>query len=528
MNQSLSLVVDELVKSQSSLRNRPNRSLTTSTTTRIIAVLIASVTWIHSTSVNAEPPAISLQSETLDLLVLTNKPPARLSLQIEIGGRSVPAIWDETFAKLFAFHDRDENGSLDRAEAGSLPSPFALRQVLWGQFATFSGAASLFAEVDLNADDKISGDELADYYRRAGLGGALVAIGRPAATEQMTDAILKHLDTNNDGHVSEAEGKLAAESLGKLDQNDDELIGPGELVENATYPGATGSMLLTAPKIDWNSIPTSPDGTKNSRDGIPIDKTLPFIVLPQRPSEAPTANRINARATTWRISIGEQTLTQHTIAIDNLRIELRSDAGKLTDQTAAARKRFAAFFAEHDLNSDGILDEKELSATRIGQLKPLAEVADRNSDGCLSEQELTTWLDLQAHIAKGHVLLTMIDRGHGLYELLDADHDGSLSVRELRSVWVRLKTASCVTGDRFDRAKLPRCFLATVSHGHPVTAIGKPTHFAPDWFTAMDRNGDGDVSRLEFLGSASEFRKLDRDQDGLIDITESNQAAPDK
>ena len=38
----------------------------------------------------------------------------------------------------------------------------------------------------------------------------------------------------------------------------------------------------------------------------------------------------------------------------------------------------------------------------------------------------------------------------------------------------------------------------------------------PAWFQKMDRNRDGDVSLLEFLGSRETFRKLDKDGDGLL------------
>ena len=71
---------------------------------------------------------------------------------------------------------------------------------------------------------------------------------------------------------------------------------------------------------------------------------------------------------------------------------------------------------------------------------------------------------------------------------------------------------------------MSRYFLGTVSHGHPLTPLGKPMRHSPDWFQAMDRNGDGDLSRREFTGSADVFNKLDHDQDGLIDGMEANQA----
>ncbi|MBX9582607.1 MAG: EF-hand domain-containing protein, partial [Gemmataceae bacterium] len=45
----------------------------------------------------------------------------------------------------------------------------------------------------------------------------------------------------------------------------------------------------------------------------------------------------------------------------------------------------------------------------------------------------------------------------------------------------------------------------------------------PDWFTKMDRNGDGDISRREFLGPLSLFRRLDADGDGLITPDEARE-----
>jgi hypothetical protein len=37
----------------------------------------------------------------------------------------------------------------------------------------------------------------------------------------------------------------------------------------------------------------------------------------------------------------------------------------------------------------------------------------------------------------------------------------------------------------------------------------------------MDRNGDGDVSLREFLGTREEFEKIDTDHDGLISLEEA-------
>ncbi len=156
---------------------------------------------------------------------------------------------------------------------------------------------------------------------------------------------------------------------------------------------------------------------------------------------------------------------------------------------------------------------------RIAWLVP---IADRNGDDKLDRKELDAWLDLQTQIARGQVLLTVLD-GAGLFEFLDSNHDGALSLRELRTAWDRLKNAACVTDGAFDPKKLPRTLLVAASQGYPQTLAARSA-VARRGFGAMDKNGDGDVSRKEFTGPAEVFDKLDLEKDGLLSVEEANKA----
>ena len=56
--------------------------------------------------------------------------------------------------------------------------------------------------------------------------------------------------------------------------------------------------------------------------------------------------------------------------------------------------------------------------------------------------------------------------------------------------------------------------------GTAVEKRGTNEGSAPTWFTGMDYNSDGELSKSEFLGDASDFEKLDRDRDGIIEARE--------
>ena len=54
----------------------------------------------------------------------------------------------------------------------------------------------------------------------------------------------------------------------------------------------------------------------------------------------------------------------------------------------------------------------------------------------------------------------------------------------------------------------------------PPIIVRGPDGAAPRWFTSMDANRDGTISRREFLGAAEKFQELDRDGNGLLELAE--------
>lgn len=462
----------------------------------------------------------------VELVLLGGDKPARLELRAEVDGESVTARWDTAFAKLHAFFDRDGNGTLDKAEAARLPSVRSLRQAMGNGFTPPVGDAPTFADLDRDGDGRVSVAELAAYYRSQGIGSLQIGVGRQSNTAALTAALLKHLDTDGDGKVSEKEWKAAADSLKKLDANDDELIGAGELVPKLVYPGAAGTLLLTSPS-----------------DGQPLPDTLAKLPLVRLPADAKdrawqaelarrepkwkgfdfTAWRAAEPAAKWVVKLSTKTAGTERFAFDSgrLRIDGWLAVGGIDDAVVSARSQLVAQFENGD-TSGGAGGGRR----RVVGLDWLTAIADRNGDGMLDRKELDAWLALQAEIAKAQVFVTVLDGG-GLFELLDANHDGALSARELRGAWDRLKERGCVAGGAFDPTAVPNVLLFAASRGYPKT-LALDARRGPAWFRAMDRNGDGEVSRKEFTGPTDAFDKLDTNKDGFIDADEAEKAKQGK
>ncbi len=514
-----------------------------------------------------KPADPSAAEDVQDVVFLGPGRPVLVRLHVETEGRPFQARWHAAYRELFAYLDRDNNGTLDGEEFGRAPAPTQLAQ--GSLFRAPAGPALRLADADTDEDGKVTPQEFLNHYRRTGPGPMILSVapGLGTVLDPLTDAIFGRLDRDKDGKLSKDEVAEATAWPGKLDADDDETVSARELAPEyvpanvTTVPvppgGGLGSPVMLAVPDDSPKRLTERlrfarevldryDANRDqrlSRTEVALDKDrfdrldgnrdgeinavelLRWMILTPDLAFAVRFGAGADKAALEALSPGGRPAPLAAalrpgggglllgLAAAQLDFRLASD-GRTAEQrqqaNQAARRNVLTQFKTADKDQSGRLDRAEVEPRQFAVFKGHFELIDRDGDGRMTEKEFNDFLDLQDQLAAASARLSVVDQGCRLFDLLDASRDGRLSVRELRTAWSRVAEYDKAGQGQVARDAVPRQYQFTLTHG------AFQAQATPGQVVAIPGAAPAPAARPVAEVGPVWFRKMDRNGDGDV------------
>ena len=532
-----------------------------------------------------------------EMVVFATNRPVRIAVTVRYEGKPLAERWRAALRGAFEYFDRDKDGTLSAAEVKNIFADTAMAPMMQtGFYQPSAGSEPTLAVLDLNKDGKVSFDEFAAYYRTSA-GRVLQSLptqpDNPNNT-QATESLFKFFDRNGDGKLTKEEVAGIESLIATKDADEDECLSFAELVPNFQDPRVRA---LGAQPVPPNGMPAQPStpqnivgyelgripGTVTQRLLKQYDKDGDYeLTKAESGFDDATFARLDAdrdgklsgeELDQWRLGPPDLDVTLSIapkavdcvakVTTDAKRVEAMGftvrqvESGRLIVRSGRQSVEFwtygavlnsptARFTIKQQLSSlfqaaagtKGHVLDKDLvgqNAVNFQLIRVIFDPADADGDGKLTKEEFDRYLDVQQTFVDLGIALAPAVQTPTLFQLLDENRDGRLSVRELRTAWDRLRTLEepgaveltrsiiqPMTSVRLcrvvDRGTLQQQLVAV--NAPNLGPTGAPQK-GPLWFRKMDRNADGDVSRVEFLGTREEFDAIDADHDGLISVLEA-------
>lgn len=446
------------------------------------------------------------RADPLDQIVLT---PAPLSNPYH------SILSDELLAKL----DTDRNGKLSKTELAQAPK--------------------LIERFDSNDDECVAALELVpDLLQRRTVGGVGAMPAMPGMTGMQKEKGKDGLNLPNQTK------RVVAPFL---------RIAPGEKVDRVVNEilyayNRNDNLTLSREEVGFDEaafarLDTDADGQLDTVELIRwLEQGKPDVVVrcdlsiikPRDRVQFVVADSVEGYATVNNDrTIPSLRLGRQSLVVESLFSKLVSSP--LRDIDSGATQMARELLRIYDPQKKGFIDLNDPLLRRNLGIRTTLIDADADGDSKVTLDELLAHQLLLGSAQRQMFILAYSQHTLSLFELLDTNRDGRLSRSEFSGAWATLRQTLQVESDELLVRGVGNEYRLSVGLRmqqysgfayDPVDQVSRvklrPTQ-GPVWFAAMDRNGDGDVSRREFLGMPEDFDRIDTNRDGVISREEAEQ-----
>ena len=408
----------------------------------------------------------------------------------------------------------------------------------------------LFARLDVNGDRKLSAEELT---------GALSTLRKFDLDGDETISVAE-LNPVNNQFVNQAQANVTAqqglppflgigsdESLPKqirrLIEKYDVNTGTKTVakVTTTTVSDSSPSRNQKLNPTEMRLVKESFDRFDGDGDGqLDFDELRQFLAAPDPTvtialhvdSQEPLSAKANREDMLERLVITSDGAANINLGGTQLSINRRT-----SEDVATVELFLKPLWRMLDQDNNGYLERSE--ANQAFLFGATFENLDTDQNGKVFLEEAVGYFKIRFDAARSRTILTVVEQGRTLFEILDSDRDRRLSYRELQAAALKLALWDRDGDGQLSEGEIPLQYQLTVSRGtlnafggnvavaNAMNLAGQPAErtVGPIWFRKMDKNRDGEVSQREFLGELTRFEELDRNTDGFIDLAEALQFA---
>jgi len=537
----------------------------------------------YSTSTTAVREKVDSNDPLERFLLLTPGGPLVVEVAMTIDGKPFRKAREKLIDEMLSAVKKDKDGKVAWKEALK-SSRFTLGRVRITNEQQRKQYEKIF---DGNKNGVVDRAEarrfIAQYYQgaaftltagsgyRGGFGGGFVVVnGRYVSRGGGTADVHALLDENKDSVLSAEEIAAAGKRLKSRDADDNDLLytselsaasAPGNRINRTTTRQTSQLAILLGPTakaetvfnalgqryknkegvIAANSfsaignlfgmLDKNKNGKLDQNEVLALGKMKPHVAMSLDLAKAKGAKGFSLKFAASQLTVSKKSRETVGVELPGIKIAFVANLNPVrTYNYSATAKRYLQLY---DKDKNGYLDKKELA----GNLARQFAIWDGDGDGKIFEKEITASYNRRLAPQSSQIRAIAATQGNSLFQALDVSGDGRLSLREMRTAHQRIKTFDENKDNRITRDEIPVTYTVSFGLGNagyrrftqPRSRTGARTAAttnsdAPQWFTRMDRNGDGDITFKEFLGDKQAFEKLDANHDGFIEPKEAKAA----